>query len=145
MEEADSFFEELDRVAKATSREKVIILGDLNSRVGKDNRGVEEVMGGFGEDCVPNSNGRRLIDFCMGNDLIITNTIFRHKGIHKFTWCEEAWDRKSLIDHVIVERSLRNNVKDTRVFNGFEISSDYYLVASTLKLNFQPTKKPLCL
>ncbi|MBJ5570510.1 hypothetical protein JGG62_24210, partial [Salmonella enterica subsp. enterica serovar Typhimurium] len=74
----DRFFEELDRVIKTTQREKVIILGDLNSRVGNDNRGMENIMDKFGEDGKPNCNGRRLIDLCTGNDLIITNAIFRH-------------------------------------------------------------------
>ncbi|MBJ5459570.1 hypothetical protein JGG43_24445, partial [Salmonella enterica subsp. enterica serovar Typhimurium] len=99
-EESDKFFEELDRVIKTTQREKVIILDDLNSRVGNDNRGIESTIGKFREDGEPNCNGRRLIDLCMGNDLIITNTIFRHKSIHKFTWREEARNRKSIIDYV---------------------------------------------
>jgi len=141
-DEADSFFEEIDRTVKTTNRIKVIILGDLNSRVGNDNRGIEEVMDIFGENGVPNLNGKRLIDLCMGNDLIITNTIFRHKDIHKFTWCEETRNRKSLIDYIIVEKSLRNTVKDTRVYRGFEIGSDHFLVSSVLRINFKMVKKP---
>lgn len=57
-----------------------MILGDLNSRVGNDNRGIINIMGKFGENGEFYYNAKRLTDFCMGNDVIINNTIFRHKG-----------------------------------------------------------------
>jgi hypothetical protein len=63
----------------------VLILGDLNAKVGSDNKGRENIMGreGIGEI---NTNGERLYDFCQDNNLIIGGTVFQHKLIHKKSW-----------------------------------------------------------
>lgn len=58
-------FEELDRETKITQSESVIKLDDLNSRIGNENRVIEDKTGKFGENCVPNYNYKRLIDFHM--------------------------------------------------------------------------------
>ncbi|KAK4873256.1 hypothetical protein RN001_015285 [Aquatica leii] len=59
-------------------------MGDMNGRVGNNNESIERHMGQQGEN-TKNDNGRRLIDLCVGNDLVITNTKFMHKDIHKYT------------------------------------------------------------
>jgi hypothetical protein len=46
--------------------------------------------------------------------LKITNSFYRHKGIHKFTW--EVRGNKSAIDHVIINDRLKSNIEDIRVF-----------------------------
>ena len=66
---------------------------------------------------------------------MITNSLFNHKEIHQFTWEDVSQNRKSIIDYVIVDKSLGKLVKDTRVFRSFEIGSDHYLVGSEIKLN----------
>ena len=60
-------------------------MGDLNAKVGKDNKYVEQSMGkqGLGER---NENGQKLVNICSENDMAITGTIFQHKNIHKSTW-----------------------------------------------------------
>ncbi|GLV23381.1 hypothetical protein CBL_21451, partial [Carabus blaptoides fortunei] len=47
--------------------ENVIIMGDLNGRMGNRNEGIEDIMGQEGED-VRNDNGERIIDICREND-----------------------------------------------------------------------------
>ena len=48
-------------------------------------------MGDYGEE-VRNNNGKRLIEFCRLQNLIITNTLFQHKKIHRYT--REVLSRK---------------------------------------------------
>jgi len=72
-----------------------------------------------------------LRDFCAFNKLKITNSFYRHKDIHKFTW-EASWTR-SIIDYVIINDRLKSNIKDTRVFRGSGIDSDHKLVESKFK------------
>lgn len=63
---------------------ELILLGDINSREGcKD----EDVVGRFREISVYDK-GKRLIELCK-DKCIITNTIFQHIDIHKFTWEEK--------------------------------------------------------
>jgi hypothetical protein len=57
---------------------------------------------------------------------------FRYKNIHKFTW--EARGIKSIIDYIIINENLKNAMRDTTVFRGSEIYTDYYLLESTFKI-----------
>jgi len=70
-------------------------------------------------------------DFSAFNKLKITNSFYRHKDIHKFTW-EARWT-VSIIDYEIINDRLKSNIKDTRVFRRSEIDSDHKLVESKFK------------
>uniref|UniRef100_A0A3B5Q8Y2 Reverse transcriptase domain-containing protein n=1 Tax=Xiphophorus maculatus TaxID=8083 RepID=A0A3B5Q8Y2_XIPMA len=63
----------------------------------------------------------------------ITNTMFKHKGVHMCTWHQDTLGRSSMIDFVIVSSDLRPYVLDTRVKRGAELSTDHYLVVSWLR------------
>ena len=98
------------------------------------------MIGSSGEVTL-NGSGRKLLDFCVGNGLIITNTIFQHRDIHKFTWHRVSDSRtgtvcqQSLIDYVIVSEDLWGLVTDTRVWRGAELSTDHQLVVSRLRIS----------
>jgi transcriptional regulator with PAS, ATPase and Fis domain len=83
VEEKDSFFELLQKVIDDHAG-NIIILGDLNGRVHKQSEKYNRCIGIHGED-VLNDIGGRLIEIYMVNDLIITNTKFSHKWVHKIT------------------------------------------------------------
>jgi len=72
-----------------------------------------------------------LSDFCAFNKLKITNSFYRHKDIHKFTW--EAGGTKSVIDYIIINDRLESITEDTRVFRESEIDSDHKVVESKFK------------
>jgi len=78
-----------------------------------------------------NHNGAALRDFCAFNKLKVTNSFYRHKDRHKFTW--EARGTKSIIDYIIINDRLKSNIEDTRVIRGSEIESDHKLVESKFK------------
>lgn len=119
---------------------RVLIIGDLNSRVGKKDDETAETIGIHGED-TRNNNGKKLIDFCITNNLIITNTFFSQKDIHKYTREAQSRGEKSIIDYVIINREFRREVKDTRVKRGAEIYSDHYLVVTKLKIQSENVRK----
>ena len=135
-EEIDDFYRNLEDVMDIGAAGEIIVIGDFNSRIGKDNRGFETIMGKWGEDRDVNRNGRKLLDFCMALGLGITNSWFNHKDIHKFTWEEPTRNRKSILDYILVSKDLRRYVLDTRVFRGFEVSSDHYLVCCNLRIKY---------
>ena len=81
-----------------------------------------------------NGIGKRLLDFCQSSGLSITNSFFKHKEIHMYSWENPGQNRKSLLDYVIVEEDLRKLVLDTRVYRSFGLDSDHYLVASKLRI-----------
>ena len=128
----EEFWEQMTEVAEET-RGRMIILGDLNSRVGRKDEETGEAVGIHGEN-IRNDNGKRLIEFCMLNNLVITNTFYGHKDIHRFTREAKSRDEKSIIDYVIINKEYRREVRDTRVRRGAEIYSDHFLVLSKIEI-----------
>ena len=61
----------------------VMVMGDLNAKVGQDNYMLKHVMGIHGIGA-RNVNGERFVDFCSANH-VIGGTIFQHKICHKVT------------------------------------------------------------
>ena len=81
----DEFYNQLQQnVSSCNTNDMILMIGDLNAKVGNNNTNREEVMGKFGVS-VMNDNGERLCDFCSTNGLIITGAAFPHKDIHKLT------------------------------------------------------------
>lgn len=128
----DRFWEDLNEVTER-SRGKVYVAGDLNGRVGNDSR-RNNVIGKHGEEKV-NNNGRRIIDFCTLNNMIVTNTYYEHKDIHKYTRQGKGKNDRSIIDYILTERNNRKDVLDVRVRRGPEIYTDHYLLGAKIKKN----------
>ena len=64
-----------------------------------------------------NEDGERLLDICACNDLVVTNTCFPHKIIHKCTLFRNG-DRTRpgrMINYVVVNRLFCTSILDTRV------------------------------
>ena len=81
----DQFYEELDEALRSVNgRDKIILLGDFNARVGRRS----DLWNAIGPQGVGkmNANGLRLLSLCSEHDLVITNTLFRLKTIHKTSW-----------------------------------------------------------
>ena len=51
-----------------------------------------------------NNNGKRLLDFCATYDMIVANTFYKHRDIHKYTRVEASRGERSIIDYILVER-----------------------------------------
>ena len=72
-----------DQVQK---RDMLLIIGDLNARLGdQEHRTAPQCVGSVAAD-VQNANGIKILDFCMLNDLVITNTFFQHETVHQTSW-----------------------------------------------------------
>ena len=59
---------------------------------------VNEVLENNGKE-VCNENGRRILQFSSERNLLISNTLFPHKRIHKYTWECRGKGLRSLIDY----------------------------------------------
>ena len=81
-DDKDEFYYSLSSIIEKTPKhDMILILGDMNAKVGKNNREREQAMGREGLDTDINYNGERLVDFCEENNLIIGGTLFKHKDI----------------------------------------------------------------
>ena len=118
-EERDEFWNGLTRcVDGLTTRNFVVVLGDLNARVGDGE--VEGVVGKYG---VPgeNESGERLLNMCVEQELVIGNSFFKKKEINKYTWIRVANGRvieRALMDYVLITKRMVGRLKDVHVFRG---------------------------
>ena len=129
-EEREQFWNELTEcVEELSKRGYVVVLGDLNARVGDEE--IEGVMGRYG---VPgrNESGESLLNMCAENDLIVGNSLFKKKDINKYTWSRIERGRvreRALMDYVLVKRRMSGRLKDVHVYRGVTAGmSDHFLV-----------------
>ena len=72
--EVEWFYEELEDLSEVTPKKDVLfIIGDWNAKVGSQE--TPGVTGKFGLG-IQNEAGKRLIEFCQENALVIANTLF---------------------------------------------------------------------
>ncbi|XP_072402128.1 uncharacterized protein [Diabrotica undecimpunctata] len=137
--EKERFIEQLqEEMDKRKPKQEIIIVGDLNGRVGrKDN---DRTVGPLGEDTI-NDNGERLVELCEVNDLKIMNGFYKHKNIHKYTWTQETRKLRSIIDYIIMNHKSSIKVKDTRVKRGAECGTDHKLVVAWMEFPYIWTKQ----
>ena len=123
----DMFYDDLDNIISATpSTDKLILLSDLNARVGTDHQTWEGVIGSVGVGkCNSNS---LLLRKCAENDLLITNTVFKLPNKNMISWMHPRSKHWHLIDYVIVRRTDRQDITNTMC--GADCWTDHRLVVS---------------
>ena len=55
-----------NKTAQVPKHDMMVVLGDLNAKIGMDNKGFEEIMGREGCGSM-NENGSLFLDFCHAN------------------------------------------------------------------------------
>ena len=115
-----------------------ILLGDFNAKVGDQHSVWPEVVDRYGLGEV-NDRGLQLLQFCAINNLVISNTLFRHSKKRRATWVSTNGDVMNQIDYVNIQKKSKNIVKSSRAYHSAEIGSDHFPVLANLELR---TRKP---
>ena len=135
-DDSDKFYADLQvTVDQVQKGDMLLIIGDLNARLGdQEHLTTPQCVGSFTTD-VQNANWVKLLDFCMLNDLVVTNTFFQHKTIHQTSW--------HMLDYTIVNRKFRSSVEDARSLRRATgaIGTDHHLLRSKIKLHLRCKKK----
>ncbi|VDO61704.1 unnamed protein product [Schistosoma margrebowiei] len=133
----DQFYNRLQSIVeKCQTKDLTILMGDFNAKVGTDNTGYEDIMGRheLGER---NENGERFANLCAFNKLVIGDTIFPHKRIHKTTWTSPDHTTQNQIDHICINKTFRRTIEDVRTKRGADIASDHHLLVTKMKLKLK--------
>ena len=140
IEACDKFYKTLQAIIDKTQKnDMVVIMGDFNARVGVEQTNTTE--GTLGKHAIDkqNQNGRRLVDFCLFNNFIITTTFFPHKAIHQGTWMHPKTKQWHMLDYVLVNRKFRTSIQDVRVHRGATdgIATDHHLLRAKVRLHLK--------
>ena len=134
-EEVEEFYEELDKARKACKAQEVlIVMGDLNAKVGRGKE--EQVVGpyGLGER---NMRGDRWVEWCTENGLTIMNTWFYNHPRRLWTWKSPGDRVKNQIDYIAIDQRFRNSVKQAKGYPGADCGSDHVLIAAEIKIKLK--------
>ncbi|CAH1266354.1 Hypp3340 [Branchiostoma lanceolatum] len=135
------FYSELrSLLASVNEADKILVLGDFNARVGRDNEVWPGVLGRHGVgNC--NDNGRLLLELCAERGLSITNTLFQQKARFKTTWRHPRSKHWHLLDYILVRQRDISDVLHTRVMPSADCFIDHRLVRAKLRLSIKPPVK----
>ena len=123
-------------------RDRLVFIGDLNSKVRRDSRGNERVMGKHGCNLM-NENCVELLEFGKNNNLVVEGTLFPYRGIHKLTWFSPSNRDRNQIDHLIINKTWRRSLMDVKVRRGADVSSDHHFVVALIQLKLRRTKNKI--
>ncbi|VDL88010.1 unnamed protein product [Schistocephalus solidus] len=111
-------------LATVPKEDKLIVLGDVNARVGTEHAAWQRVLGphGLGSCKV---YGLFLLRTCAEHCLLVTNTFFRLPTREKATWMYPRSRRSQLLDDVLVRRRDRQDVLVTQAIRDANGWTDY--------------------
>jgi hypothetical protein len=121
----EQFYEDLQKVVDSTPKSDiVIILGDLNTRLGKDN-----AYRGITGQCTlhknTSGNGKLLCEFAVLNNMTIMSMQFQHKLIPKGTCISSDEKTVNQRDHIMISSSKKELTEDVRSMRGPNIDSSF--------------------
>ena len=134
----NNFYDQLDQILTSIPvTDKILLLGDFNARVGKDNEIWEKTLGTHGVGKM-NENGLRLLSTCSEHRLAITNTFFQLPNKYKTSWQHPRSLHWHLIDYVITRQRDIKDVLITRAMRGADCETDHRLIRSKVLLKIRP-------
>jgi hypothetical protein len=114
----------------------VIIMGDLNAKVGSVTSAGGTADGPFGNSA--NERAEQLLHFCNINGLVITNTFQQWKANRLWAWESQGGGANhNQIDYIIVNRRWKSSVTNCRAFPGADDGSDNHLLIASFGLKLK--------
>jgi exonuclease III len=139
-EEVVSFYECLQGVFdKIPRRDIILIMGDFNAKLGQTNQTTACVgRWGLGER---NSRGDLLEEFCLANDLVVTNTTFQQHWRRLYTWISPGDRCHNQIDYIMIGKRGRSCVLSAKTRPSADCGSDHQLLVARIKIRLKSKPK----
>ena len=108
--EVEWFYKDLQDLLELTPPKDVLfIIGDWNAKVGSQE--TPGVTGKFGLG-VQNEAGKRLIEFCQENAMVIANTLFQQHKRRLYIWTSPDGQYQSQIDYILCSQRRSQQKQD---------------------------------
>ena len=138
-EEINQFYDNLNMAKQqCKNHEMIMIMGDLNAKVGRGREG--DTVGPFGLGN-RNERGNLWIEWCEENDQMIANTWFRLHPRRLYTWKSPGDNFRNQIDYITINKRFRNAILHVRTYPGADCDSDHNPVVAVIKLRLKKIKK----
>lgn len=110
--EKDNFYSRLLTIIQDRPKRNIIIfLHDFKAKIGRDNRGYEEIMGQQDLGKI-NDNRERIFNLFATSNLVIGGNFFQHRRIHKATWVSADLLTENQTDHICISNKFRRSLRD---------------------------------
>ena len=120
---------------------RVIIMGDWNAKIG--DKAVEGISGthGLGDR---NKAGERIMEFCVANQPIVTNTWYKQSRRRLCTRTSPDGLHRNQIDYrwvyILIQKRLRSMVKSAKTMLGSDCGTDHELLDANIQVKLKKTK-----
>ena len=121
---------------------RIVVLGDLNARVGKSWSSWPSVIGKHGVGSM-NSNGLMLLEFCSRYQLCVMGTMFQMKNSLKSTWQHLRSKHFHQLYHVLANTRAKQYINVTKIYPNADCFTDHKLLTSDCIFRIQRKKKGL--
>ena len=115
--------------------------------VRKQTEDIEDVIGKYAKGEKISDNGRKLAEMCQRNNLILLNTVFKHKMAHRTTWTspkQPKTPRRNLyrnqIDFILIRKQHLCLATNARSYGGTTTTSDHKLVKANFNIKWHKIK-----
>ena len=98
------------------------------------------VTGKFGLG-IQNEAGKRLIEFCEKNALVIANTLFQQHKRRLYTWTSPDGQHRNQIDYMLCSQRWRSSIQSTKTRPGADCGSDNELFIAKFRLKLKKVRK----
>ena len=133
--EIEWFYEDLQDLLELTPKKDVLfIIGDWNAKVGSQE--TLGVTGNFGLG-IRNEAGKRLIEFCQENALVIANTLFQQHKRRLYTWTSSDGQYQNKIDCILCSQIWRSYIQSAKARLGADCGSDHELLIAKFRLKLK--------
>ena len=141
----DDFYSSLkDHLEKVKKHDKHLVIGDFNSRIGKDSHISHPTV--IGPHCFydeTNDNGERLVNLCQEHKLRPAQTRFPHPRNRLWTWMHPGGSIHQL-DHILISSKWVNSLRNCRAYNTVELDSDHRILSILLTTSLRTSKGKPC-
>ena len=101
---------------------------------------IPGVIGKFGLG-VQNEAGKRLIEFCQENTLVIANTLFQQHKRRLSTWTSPGGQHRNQIDYILCSQRWRSSIQSAKTRPGADCGSVHELLIAKFRLKLKKVGK----